>query len=69
MPSKEAVLFCNDKKQLEHLVSEVINCKISNVDEGLKWYEIVVGKTPTKSSINIWNAIMNILEYPSSKTI
>ena len=69
MPSKEAVLFCNDKKQLEHLVSEVINCKISNVDEGLKWYEIVVGKMPTKSSINIWNAIMNILEYPSSKTI
>ena len=63
MPSKEAVVFCNDKKDLEYLVKQVLNSKVSNVVECLKWYEIVVGKSPIKSSENIWKAICEIIKY------
>lgn len=61
MPSKDAVIFCTDKKELEVLVLNVLKGKTSNVTEGLKWYEIVAGKTPTESSLKIWNAINAIL--------
>ena len=62
MPSRGAVIFCNSKNELEHLVLAVLTSEVSNVNEGLKWYDIVVGKTPTKSSMNIWNAISKIVE-------
>jgi hypothetical protein len=61
MPSKDAVVFCEDKNELEQIVLEVLSGKVSNIHEGLKWFEIVAGKTPTKSSQNIWNAINKIL--------
>lgn len=61
MPSQEAAVFCTDKKDLEGLVGNVLNGKVSNVSEGLKWYEIIVGKTPTKASENIWSAINKII--------
>lgn len=63
MPSKEAAVFCTDKKDLEGLVENVLKGKVSNVEEGLKWYEIIVGKTPTKASKNIWSEINNIINY------
>ena len=62
MPSKEAAVFCTDKKDLEGLVENVLKGNVSNVSEGLKWYEIIVGKTPTKASENIWNSINKILK-------
>ncbi|WP_452220380.1 CDP-glycerol glycerophosphotransferase family protein [Lacinutrix salivirga] len=61
MPSKEAAVFCEDKKDLEGLVKHILEGKLSNVEEGKKWYEIIVGKTPTQASKNIWKAIETIL--------
>jgi hypothetical protein len=61
MPSENAVVFCTDKNNLENIISEVLAAKMSNVKEGLQWYERIVGKTPTKASIHIWNAIDKLL--------
>ncbi|NNF86579.1 MAG: UDP-glycosyltransferase [Winogradskyella sp.] len=61
MPSDEAAIFCTDKQHLESLVEEVLTGKRSNVSEGLKWYEIIVGKTPTEASQNIWQVIKKIV--------
>jgi hypothetical protein len=62
MPNQEAVIFCKDKAALEQLVLGVLKKEISNVTEGLKWFDTVVGKTPTKSSINIWKKLLKISE-------
>lgn len=61
MPSTEAAVFCTDKKQLEYLVNQIIQEKLSNVPEGKKWYEIVAGRTPKQASDNIWKSIDAIL--------
>jgi len=61
MPSKKAVLFCEDKMKLEQLVLDILHRKVSNVDEGQKWFEIVAGTTPEKTSAVIWEVIANIL--------
>ena len=56
MPSDKAAVFCTDKKDLEGLVKQILDGQLSNVEEGKKWYEVIVGKTPTKASENIWKA-------------
>ena len=61
MPSQDAAVFCTDKKELESFVEKVLKGEVSNVKEGLKWYEIIVGKTPTQASKNIWAAIQKIV--------
>lgn len=61
MPTKKAVIFCTNKTQLESLILDVLKNKKSNVDDGLKWYEIVVGKTPTEASKKMWGALDDIL--------
>ncbi|WP_203257336.1 UDP-glycosyltransferase [Hyunsoonleella ulvae] len=61
MPSDKAAIFCTNKADLEHLIQQTFDGEISNVEEGKKWYEIIVGKAPTKASKNIWNAIRAIL--------
>jgi exonuclease VII small subunit len=61
MPSKEAAVFCANKNDLESIVKQIIDGKLSNVEECKKWYEIVVGKTPTKASENIWKSISSLL--------
>ncbi len=61
MPNKKAAVFCTDKNDLERLVHEILKGEISNIKDGLKWYEIIVGKTPTKASENIWKGIYEIL--------
>ncbi|MFG6687640.1 UDP-glycosyltransferase [Mariniflexile sp. HNIBRBA6329] len=61
MPSKQAAIFCTDKKDLEDLVKQVIDGELTNVAEGLKWFERVAGKTPKKASEAIWLTIKNIL--------
>jgi len=60
MPSKSAAVFCENKKELESIVKNVLNGEISNVSEGLKWFEIIVGKTPKLASKNIWKEIKEI---------
>ena len=62
MPSKDAVIFCFDKNKLEHLILDVLSGKVSNVKNGLKWFEIVAGKSPKKSSVNIWYTLSNLLD-------
>ncbi|MFD2727418.1 UDP-glycosyltransferase [Hyunsoonleella rubra] len=62
MPSKEAVVFCTDKKDLESQVKQILDGQLSNVHECKKWYRIVVGETPTEASKNIWNTISGILQ-------
>lgn len=62
MPNKNAVLFCTNKKELEGQIEKVLNGSLSNVKEGMKWYEIVVGKTPSESSLIIWNSINKLLK-------
>ncbi|MCF7568965.1 UDP-glycosyltransferase [Sabulilitoribacter arenilitoris] len=64
MPSNKAAVFCTDKNDLESLVKQILDAKLSNVNECKKWYEIVVGKTPTKASKAIWKTIDNLLMKP-----
>ena len=62
MFSPQAAVFCTDKKDLEHLVNQILEGQLSNVSEGKKWYEIVAGATPTQPSEKIWTAIDNCLK-------
>ncbi|KDN53991.1 glycosyltransferase family protein [Flavobacterium seoulense] len=62
MPSPEAAIFCTDKKQLANQIKAVLDGKLSNVSEGKKWYKIVAGKTPTKASEKIWDAVDSIVK-------
>lgn len=62
MPSDKAVVFCTDKQDIEGLVKRILDGALTNVEEGLKWFEIVAGKTPTKASENIWKVIDSILK-------
>jgi hypothetical protein len=62
MPSPEAVVFCTDKKELEYLIKQIIDGRLSNVFEGKKWFEIVASAAPTQASINIWDTIETILK-------
>ncbi len=61
MPSKEAAIFCTDKRDLEGLVTSILNGNLSNVEEGKKWYQTIAGETPKEASLNIWKAINAIL--------
>lgn len=62
MPSDKAAIFCTNKNDLEDLIKQILDGKLSNVEEGKKWFEIVAGKTPTKASVNIWKTINLILK-------
>ncbi len=62
MPSQDAAVFCTNKNDLEGLVKQILDKKLTNVEEGKKWFEIVAGKTPTKASGTIWRTIDTILK-------
>ena len=62
MPSDKAAVFCTNKNDLEGLVQQILDGKLSNVEECLAWFEIVAGKTPTKASETIWETIKQILK-------
>jgi len=61
MPSQEAAIFCTNKNNLEDLVMQTIDGKLSNVKEGQEWFKIVAGKSPTKASEYIWKAIDKLM--------
>ncbi len=61
MPSDQAAVFCTAKQDLEGLVKQILDGHLSSVDEGKLWYEIIVGKTPTEASKNIWKIITTCL--------
>ncbi|OBQ55389.1 CDP-glycerol glycerophosphotransferase family protein [Tamlana sp. s12] len=58
MPSDRAAVFCRDKKELEGLLKQILDGKLSNVEEGKQWFKIVAGETPKEASRHIW-AVMN----------
>lgn len=62
MPSKEAALWVRDKKELTSIVKEILDGKLSNVKEGKKWFEIIVGPQPTKASQKIWEVIDSLTQ-------
>lgn len=57
MPSKDAALFVRNKKDLTAIVKDILDGKKSNVVEGKKWFEIIVGPKPTEASTKIWEYI------------
>jgi hypothetical protein len=61
MPSKNAALWSFDKKTLTNTIREIIDGKASNVSEGKKWFDIIVGPQPTQASNKIWKGIDQIL--------
>lgn len=61
MPSKEAAVFCTDKNDLEAIVKKILDGKTSNVEEGLKWFEVVAGKRREEASKKIWLTINKLL--------
>ena len=62
MPNQNAALWCKDKTQLTQIVRDIIANKISSVEVGKKWFNVIVGDNPTAASNNIWNAIDEILK-------
>ena len=61
MPSKNAALWSFDKKTLTKTIQQIIDGKASNVIEGKKWFDKIVGPQPTEASNTIWKGIDKIL--------
>ncbi|MHC0442728.1 UDP-glycosyltransferase [Flavobacterium sp. 3-210] len=61
MPSKEAAVFCANKKQLKELVKKVINNEISNVAECKTWLSLVAGEEPSLASEKIWKVFNQLI--------
>ncbi|AUS04123.1 CDP-glycerol glycerophosphotransferase family protein [Pseudotamlana carrageenivorans] len=62
MPSDRAAVFCRDKTELEGLLKQILDGKLSNVEEGKQWFNIVAGERPNGASRCIWEVINTILE-------
>jgi len=54
MPSKDAAIFCTDKKQLKEQVKKVVNNTVSNVPECKTWFAKVAGEEPAFVSKKMW---------------
>jgi hypothetical protein len=61
MPSKEAALWCYDKNNLTQVVKDILDGEASNVVEGKKWFEVIVGTNPTFASQKAWETIEKIV--------
>lgn len=61
MPSNDVALWCKNKAALTSIVKAIIDGKASNVKEGKKWFEIIVGQNPSEASENIWEGIKKIV--------
>ncbi|UFH35707.1 UDP-glycosyltransferase [Flavobacterium acetivorans] len=62
MPSKEAALWCTDKRELTTILKNILEAKLSSASEGKKWFETILGKAPTQASANIWQEINQIIK-------
>lgn len=60
MPSKEAALWCYDKSKLTAIVQSILDGNSSNVTEGKKWFDTIVGEKPTEACEMIWNRIKEL---------
>lgn len=61
MPSQEAAIFVRDKLKLTTIVKAILDGKQSNVPDGKKWFNVIVGNEPTIASEKIWDAINKIV--------
>jgi len=61
MPSKEAVLWCYNNKDLKQLFEKILNNELSNVIEANKWFEKITEKPAHLASERIWNEINSII--------
>ena len=62
MPSKDAVLWIFDKNELTNTVKTILDGQISSINQGKKWFDIIVGLNPTSASEKIWDAIAEIID-------
>jgi hypothetical protein len=62
MPSPDAAVFCTHKIDLEFLVEQILEQKVSNVSVGKKWFDIVASNHPSVASKTIWDTIETILK-------
>ncbi|HEX8577352.1 MAG TPA: UDP-glycosyltransferase [Flavobacterium sp.] len=62
MPSKEAVVWCNDKNQFASIIKEALEGKLSNVAAAKHWLTKIAGENPAQASENIWDAIKKIIK-------
>lgn len=60
MPSTNAALWCVDKNELIGVVKMIIDGELSNVKDGKRWFNTIVGNTPKQASSTIWDAINEI---------
>jgi hypothetical protein len=61
MPSKEAVLWCYNNKDLKQLFDKILNYELSNVIEANKWFEKITAQPANLASERIWNEINLII--------
>ena len=61
MPNKNAAVWCKNKKELTEVVRQIVDNEISNVLDGLVWFNTIVGTEPTKASQKIWEEIAKIV--------
>jgi hypothetical protein len=61
MPSKEAVLWCYNNKDLKQLFGKILNNELSNVIEANKWFKKITEQPAHLASERIWNEINSII--------
>jgi len=61
MPSKEAVLWCNQSDDLKLLFEKILNNEVTNVKEAVNWFEKITHQPAHNASERIWNEIKAIL--------
>jgi hypothetical protein len=61
MPSKEAVLWCYNNKDLKQLFEKILNNELSNVIEANKWFKKITEQPAHLASERIWNEINSII--------
>ncbi|WP_432222981.1 UDP-glycosyltransferase [Flavobacterium sp. TMP13] len=61
MPLNNSVLWLNSANEIEYKIKESLSNSAQVVENAQKWFEIVAGETPAKSSEKIWQAIDRIL--------
>lgn len=61
MPTDDAVIWLNSKEEIADKILIGLESSSTNVGQARKWFEIIAGDSPDKSSLNIWAAINKIL--------
>lgn len=61
MPSKEAVLWCNQSDDLKLLFEKILNNEVTNVKGAVNWFEKISHQPAYNASERIWNEIKAIL--------